>query len=314
MQGVLQLEKIYRTLLENIESGVIIADAQGCIVEINKAAEHMMGMSASEIEGRGLDQFLQGKNLSSEAGEGLLAGKYGFLPCKVIPIDEEDILEGYLCLIPISLIQAERLHDMKSPLQGIKGFAHLLQRELASEPRKAQLAQMIIGATEHVNKLMGDLLDFIRPLALVRRRIRLTDAVRKAISYCTPLADKAGVCIEIGQCEDLTISGDLDKLTRVFVNLLTNSIEATSKGGKVFVEVHREGEQGCVRIADTGCGIPQDSIGKIFEPFYTTKDGGTGLGLAVVKKIVTEHGGKIELKSSVGCGTEVKILIPLSKE
>jgi signal transduction histidine kinase len=110
--------------------------------------------------------------------------------------------------------------------------------------------------------------------------------------------------------EKCSVQGDRDKLNQVFLNLLLNALQAMENGGNLKITTTREGEDVICEIEDTGCGLEEENVAKVFDPYFTTKNNGTGLGLAMSAKIVEEHSGSMEFRSVLGQGTVVKVCLP----
>ena len=158
------------------------------------------------------------------------------------------------------------------------------------------------------NMIIRDVLDFSRNRALNLAAHKVDELVEKALER---IQVPAGVTIKKDlTLGDMQVSLDEDEIRQVLVNLMENACQAMTSGGTLGIGTKAYADRIEIMIADTGCGIPQEHVDKIFAPFFTTKSRGTGLGLAVVKKIIERHQGTTEVKSKVGEGTEFHIQLP----
>ncbi|MCX5731463.1 MAG: ATP-binding protein, partial [Deltaproteobacteria bacterium] len=166
-----------------------------------------------------------------------------------------------------------------------------------------------------VDRLNGVAEEYLRFARLPRRvmaREDLNEIIGGLLDFVTPEMQAAGVTVERDLARDLPmIRGDEGQLRAAFLNLLRNSREAMSGGGTIRVRTVRAADGGVeATVADTGPGIPLEQLDKIFDPFFSTKSGGTGLGLAFTLQVVEEHGGTIQCQSEVGRGTLFAVRIP----
>jgi signal transduction histidine kinase len=140
----------------------------------------------------------------------------------------------------------------------------------------------------------------------------LNDAVRATIELLRPEIENRGIVLEQKLARQLPeVRLDPAQIQQALVNLVRNALQAMTKGGVLRLQTGQSSENVWVSVADDGCGIPADHVKRIFEPFYTTKKKGSGLGLMIVQRIVRDHGGGIELESRVGQGTQFRIWLPL---
>src|SRR5437867_9334939 len=168
------------------------------------------------------------------------------------------------------------------------------------------------GEIARLDYIVTQFLQAIRPTPPQKQLVSLNDIARETIELLRPEIENRGQMIEDKLARQLP-SAPLDpaQIKQVLVNLLKNAMQATSKGGVLTVQTGSAADGVWISIADTGCGIPQDQLNRIFEPCFTTKKKGSGLGLMIVQRIVREHGGLIKLESHVGQGTTFRIWLPL---
>ena len=201
-------------------------------------------------------------------------------------------------------------HDLRNPLTGISNAAYYLKMKYASEtnPRTRQMLDIIDRDIEYANKIVNDLLDYSRKIHL-----EVTESNPKS------LVDEALASVSIPtniQVVNLTenkplLKVDVDKMMRVFDNLIKNAFEAMPEGGKLTVKSKENKDKVEFTLTDTGAGVPKETLDKLFTPLFTTKAKGMGFGLSICKRIVEAHGGKITAESTVGEGTTFKILVPI---
>lgn len=222
-------------------------------------------------------------------------------------------------LAKVGQLSAGIAHEFRNALGAILGFAKLLQKKLPAEDPRAVHVQAIIDETNSLETTLRDFLAYARPARLQVGAVGVRELVEEALDpYRLPLQE-AGVALacrdEVGE---LQIQGDRTALRQALGNLIRNALEAMPRGGRLGLVTRRfpEGPPGDgaapveIRVEDTGEGIATEDAARIFTPFFTTKEGGTGLGLALAQKAVVAHGGRIEVVSRPGVGTTFRIVLP----
>ncbi len=207
-------------------------------------------------------------------------------------------------------------HEIRNPLGGIKMATTLLSSGFVDDPRISQeMAQSILAGIKEIEAIVADLLDYARETRLDRQEYLLGRVLAPVVESCAAQGLERGIRVEArGLDAELLVAVDGPRLRQVFANVMKNALEATERrlGGRVDIRLMPRGEAVLVEVADNGVGIAPDHREKVFLPFYTTKPTGTGLGLAIVKKIMDLHGGEIEVESTPGLGTTVRLVIPRS--
>jgi signal transduction histidine kinase len=215
-------------------------------------------------------------------------------------------------LAALGEISAVVAHEVRNPLGVIFNSLGSLRR-LVRPTGDAKLLLDIVGEeADRLNRIVGDLLDFARPslphLRPERLEVIVEDAVRAAIAQ-----GSTAIELRVEREPDLpTVGIDARLVRQAVLNVAANAVQAMPRGGTVTLRTRRDGEGVLVELEDSGAGIPDHVRGRIFEPFFTTKASGTGLGLAVVKRILDGHGGTIDLTSAAGAGTTVRLRFPLA--
>lgn len=219
-------------------------------------------------------------------------------------------------LASIGRMAAAVAHEIRNPLSSIRGLAqYFTSNTKGKDPEEQVYAQTIIEESDRLNKVVSELLNYARPLELNIEEISIESLFADAIRAVLPGVEKNGIEIEQNIDADVSvIQGDHDRLLQVLINLAQNSIAAMPDGGKLSLQAKwlKDPQSILIAIEDTGEGIPEDDIPRLFEPFFTTRTYGTGLGLAIVYKIIDAHSGKIIVESEEGKGTKMTLTIPQS--
>lgn len=206
-------------------------------------------------------------------------------------------------------------HEVRNPLGGIELYSGILREECAKDAEKTSHIQRIEREIGHLKAVVNDFLDYARrpkPEPVVTAVAPFLVELR---DLCLGEAQTSGVRLTVACPEDLHVAFDPTQLRRALLNLVKNAVQATPKGGEVFIEARREGVTALLRVSDTGAGIPPEHCDQIFAPFFTTKEKGTGLGLAFVREIVADHNGGLHIESELGRGTTFTITLaaPIEK-
>ncbi len=207
---------------------------------------------------------------------------------------------------------AEITHEIKNPLMLIGGFAQQLSRTITDEKdlRKVHVITREIGRLE---KLLADLRDFYLPSSIAAEKVNVEDLKQDTFSLIEKDCDEKHIKVRFDIADGARfVVGDANKLKQVLFNLYKNSMDAMEPGGTLKISARPSGEGDVkITVTDDGCGIPEADRDSIFSPFFTTKSGGTGLGLAVSKRIIDQHeGGSLSVESEEGKGTTFTITLP----
>lgn len=208
----------------------------------------------------------------------------------------------------------EVAHDMKTPLMAIGGFASQMAWGLAEGDGNRKKLDIIIKETSRLDNMVKSMLEFGRPVQLALSQLDLNEVAEEVMDLAREDAEKNGIRVEKDLAENSPlVFADGDKVKRVFVNLVNNAIQASPCGEKVVISTHCEDGGVAFRVADRGCGIKEELLESVFHPFFTTKKGGTGLGLGIAKKIVEAHGGEICLCLNADRGVTFTAKLPLER-
>lgn len=244
----------------------------------------------------------------------------------------------------LTLLAASVAHEIGNPLNALHIHLQLMEREVrklkrdeccvtsGKKPRSRipphssahsstaaegaekleQYLEVAKGEIHRLDYIVTQFLGAIRPAALQPKLASLNDVAEKTLDLLRPEIENRGISITTKLARQLTSTPiDATQIQQVLVNLVKNAAQAMTTGGTLTLSTGENSDGVWVSVADTGGGIPQEQINRIFEPFYTTKKKGTGLGLMIVQRIVRAHNGRIELESNVGKGTTFRIWLPL---
>jgi len=202
-------------------------------------------------------------------------------------------------------------HEIRNPLGIIRSTAELLAGMENSDEMQMKLSNVIIDASSRLNNIVTEFLDFARPQTPNLQPCSLNEIIDKNLDFLGPQLDKEKITIHDNiKGGSLTLIADPHLLYRAFLNIFINATQSMNHGGDIWIDIEEAGNHYVIRIRDSGCGISKETLGKVFNPFFSTKDKGSGLGLAIVRNIIEAHNGTIGIKSEEGSGTEVIIQLP----
>lgn len=210
----------------------------------------------------------------------------------------------------VATLAAGMAHEIKNPLASIKTFAEYLPEKFDDPAFREKFAKIMGQEVDKMNALVQRLLEFAKPSPPQLGPVKVSDAMKETLEFIHGTLLNRQIQIDASLSEDDEVKADAAQLKQVFLNILLNSVEAMDHPGRITISTARENGHLQVTVADTGPGIAPKDLQHVFDPFYTTKPGGTGLGLSVVHSIIRQHGGRINVKSTVGKGTTVEIQLP----
>ncbi len=346
VQQLDEANNLQRSILHSIPTAVVVTDLEGAINTFNPAAERMWGVPADMALGAHFRTVMEPHD---RLLAGVLAGRYrqeavrrelggpepriissaaclvedsAGRPIGALQLDNDITkvhrLEAALCqqekLAGLGQMAAGLAHEIRKPLNGIKGFASLLERRLPDGEAEQRYVGSIMGAADRLNSMLGRLLDFTRP---DEARMTVCDlrAEAQEVADFVRAEGLPGASIEVRVPGDArSARADGDKIKQVLLNLVKNGAEALDGPGTVTVSARAERQDGArfvrVCVTDTGRGIPSEDVGRILEPFYSAKEGGTGLGLPIVQRILQLHGCELNIESHPGRGTTMSFALP----
>jgi len=209
------------------------------------------------------------------------------------------------------LLAAGIAHEVGNPLTSISSLVQMLQRHRADDYSREKLG-LVSGQLQRIQTTLRELVNFSRPASSVRSRVALGEVLHEALKIAKYYKRAKAVGTEIPK--DLPpVLGIRDQLVQVILNLILNAIDATANGGAIGVKAVARGETVEIEVSDTGAGIPPADVERVFQPYFTTKRHGTGLGLFVTRKLVLEHGGAMDFISAPGRGTTFVVRLPVAE-
>ena len=202
-------------------------------------------------------------------------------------------------------------HEVRNPLGIIRSTAELLGGMPDATEAQQKLSSVIIEESSRLNNVVTEFLDFARPQQPNFQDCNLEEIIRKNLQFLQPELEKEKISVQDNlDGRSLRLRADPQMLYRAFLNVFMNGIQAMKNGGTLKVDVAEEKDHYVVGIEDTGCGISQENLGKIFDPFFSTKDKGSGLGISIVRNIIEGHKGSIWIESRNSLGTKVFMKLP----
>lgn len=206
-------------------------------------------------------------------------------------------------------------HEMRNPLASIKLALSALQGEDSVPERTQRRVGLVVGEVDRLDAMLSETLDYVRPIRLSTKPIVLDQLLSQVIREQTPLLEARRLSLTRQTCAECTaIRLDEEKMHQVFLNLLKNAIEASTEGGEIGVQLFRDETSAVLEISNSGEPMTAETLERAFEPFYTTKSRGSGLGLGLVKRVVEEHGGSVTLASQPSTGTRVTLRLPINAQ
>lgn len=320
-------------LLESITDGVVAVDMNEVITRFNRAAGIVLGYGAGEIVGRPFrDVFGRPFDAPAMPGAMELTSKSN----RRVPVSEKDSVIadrdgnrlGYvktfqdlseLSALREQVRQIDRLaaigemaatvaHEIRNPLGGIRGFATFLAQDTPRSDPRHRLVQKILVGTSSLEKVVSGLLEYTRPVELKMLPASCASIAQAAMRYMEYDPTRITIFTEIDP--DLRVLADADKIRQVLMNVLVNAAQSIGDRGEIRIVAEADENLVHLSVQDTGCGMNEDELKQVFSPFYTTKEKGTGLGMAVSRKIVEGHGGILSAYSVPGEGTRIAIQLP----
>ncbi len=349
---LVNIQDYTQSILRSITSGVITVGPDGSMATANPAAERMLGMREVDIvpkrigtlfaDDAGLDaevlKVLEGRLPKSVREMRLVtrAGKVLQVQVSISRMRDIDgrILGAVVTVEDVSevkaltdqLIRADRLaamgeltagvaHEVRNPLGIIRASVQLVEESGCERERVLEATSVIKQEIDRLDRVIKALLDFGRPSKPHLFVTDIGEVIEDVVLFTRRFAGQSNVSISAVEMKGLPcVMADADQLKQVFVNLISNAVQAMGRGGGA-IEIRGFADEGFVSIAvsDSGPGIAQQDLKKVFDPFYSTRDEGTGLGLTIVHRILDEHDGHIEVTSTLGAGTTFTVSVPIAQ-
>jgi two-component system, LuxR family, sensor kinase FixL len=339
----------WRAIVESAVDGIVVIDRHGRIEAFNPAAERLFGFAEAEVLGKNVrmlmpspyreehDRYVanylatgipkiigRGREVSGLRRDGTTFPIHlavnemklgnerkftGIIHDLSARVEMETRLREQTAMARLGEMAAVIAHEVKNPLAGIRGAIQVIGGRLPKEGKEAQIMKEVVARIDALNDLMKDLLLFARPPQPKPLAVDLRLLVKSTAELVTADPLHEGVRIEL-EGEAPRAHADADLLKIVFLNLLVNAAHAMQDHGTIRVSLGTQNGMCRVVFADTGPGIPADIREKIFNPFFTTKSRGTGLGLVTAKRLIEAHAGTISIDCPPAGGTTVTIQLP----
>ncbi len=338
------IESYNENILQCVTSGVIAFDRECRLTTVNRAAEDMLGLHREQATGKTCQELfgdseiaitvretLENKVASSrmEAVLDRTGDKLWLGYNTAVLTDRQEASLGVILsfsdLTQVKQLQEqvelrERLtalgemsagiaHELRNPMAVISGYLNLLSKK--NDPSGQETLRSITNEINGMNRIIGDLLTFARPASLNRVKIDIKELIENCLANVLQTTGAASRVKTDLQLEAVEASVDEVLMRQALTNLIQNAVEAMSGDGTLLLKAVKNRQEMRIVVGDTGEGISPEVIKKIFLPFFTTKDKGVGMGLALTHKVITAHGGRIEVESRLGRGTTFLVILPL---
>jgi two-component system sensor histidine kinase PilS (NtrC family) len=213
-------------------------------------------------------------------------------------------------LATLGRMSANIAHEIRNPLASLSGAVEALTSDALGTPERGRLAQIVLRESDRLNTIIKNFLDYARPAPLTVTAVDVTDLVDEVLLLVEHRAEPPHLKVRRDLPASLVWPVDAQQMRQAIWNLCLNATEAMPDGGELGVTARVHDNRLCLELSDTGAGIPGEDLEHVFEPFFSTKAGGSGLGLAVVHRIVQDHGGSVDVRSTGGTGTTFTLRLP----
>ncbi len=326
---------LHESIVQSVTSGLLTLDRQGRVTFLNRAGEQITGLGLADVAGQPAARWFPALEGTGRAEVPFVnaRGEWRLLGYNAFPLRARDAYAGTAVIfqdltdlraMEEAVQRAKRLadlgelaaglaHEVRNPLASISGCVELLRGAQGLSEEDARILGIVLRETARLDGLLTRFLEFSRPTPPARRAADLAAVAGETLDMFGADPAAAGVALERALAPT-PASFDPDQLRQVVLNLLSNAAQAlreAGRPGRIRVSCEPDGDGGAVlAVEDDGPGIPPEAAGRIFTPFFTTKAKGTGLGLAVVQRIVDAHGGSVSLQSAPGDGARFVVRLP----
>ncbi len=332
-QAVLDLNEsrdYLQAVLQSIGEAMIVTDQDEKIAMINRAAERLFCIDAHNAVGRAFDDldFLIDNDESSNTALTVKGKRYDIILSRSTVFDSEGLVRGHVILInditrlkeleqqqernsrliAMGEMAAKIVHEIRSPLCSIELFSNMLSKDLEGTPH-TEIARGISTGISSLNNILTNMLFFAKAQKPSFKNVGFNNAIEESIKMIAPLMEIRGIKL-YKEITDEMAPGDPELMKQVFMNIFLNAVQAMPEGGLLKTLVRANCEFVKVEISDEGEGISSENIEKIFDPFFSTKDKGTGLGLTIANKIMQCHKGLIKVYNNENKGCTFCLYFP----
>ena len=345
--------ELLEMVMESMSDGVVVTDRENRILLVNKSAERMLPFSSEDLAERVLWETIQDREISAFFEHHLQGldkvidreftlgqGAARTLSLNVMPLVRGGAIQGNVIhiedvtdkrarearlrraesLASLTTLTAGVAHEIKNPLASIAIHLELMRKAIEGRrnvpsKRVAENLDVIKEEVERLNRIVVDFLFAVRPMNAELVPEDLNRLVRELMDFMRFELERAGITVELELLEPCPLIGlDEKYMKQALLNIVKNAIAAMPQGGTLRIATLRKGGMLLLTVSDTGVGIPEENLEKIFEPYFTTREFGSGLGLTLVYKIVKEHLGDIAVSSKVGQGTTFTLSFPIPQK
>lgn len=329
-------------LLSALPAGVVVLNAQGLVVQANPAAEETLGTA---LAGQSWEEVEHAHLMPSDTPGEFTHDSTSAARRYAVTVTALDSAGGRIVLLH-DITEAHRLkaqaerherlaamgemaaqlaHQLRTPLAAALLYTANLENPELPEIMRISIAQKAVARLKHLERLIQEMLLFARGEVLGREEILVAELLQELRQTIEPLARASEVAFRVEEfAGNMPLQGNRKAITGALTNLLENALQAASRStdsmkggggevGQVILAVRRDGDALAFSIRDNGQGMTPAVSARLFEPFFTTRAEGTGLGLAIARGVARAHGGNIEAISSLGCGTEFVVILPLAR-
>ncbi|WP_066297187.1 EAL domain-containing protein [Bacillus sp. FJAT-29937] len=346
-EALKQSESNYQLITENMTDLVTVCDANGRIVYASPSHKKVLGFIPTEEEPSKEKSWVHPDDiphLEKQYNQIVTSKKFGqiefrvrhqdgywfYVEAQFNPVIEnngelesiivvgrdiserkkvDEFIQKKEMLSVIGQLAAGIAHEIRNPLTAVKGFLQMLQQELD----KTKYIDIMLSEIHDIEKVIKEFITLAKPQAIQTLETNLQDLIQKVVTLISAQAILKNIKIVQKIDPELPlIYCDNYQIKQLLINIFQNSIQAMDNGGHITIRATWDGlEQIKIRVIDQGCGIPKDRMKRIFEPFYSTKEKGTGIGLMICHKIIQDHGGTIHIDSELNKGTTIDIVLPI---
>jgi two-component system, NtrC family, sensor histidine kinase PilS len=341
-----RLQNLYGNVIATMSSGLMTTDSRQRLTFLNRAGGDLLGADPARVAGKPLSDFgfvlpedwktIWGGGRRWDTFRGEIEtdreNSRRVLGYSLRGLKERDGEQGLLILFQdltelkklerkarfneqlaaVGELAAGIAHEIRNPLASISGSVQVLSNELTVGSTERRLMEIIVSESNRLSKILEDFLRFVRPQ---ERRVADFDVantvaeVMDLFRLSDEVSDAHRIEVDVAPLHSI-LSGDRDQIRQIIYNVAKNAVRAMAAGGTLTVLGREEDGWYSIRVSDTGRGMSEEELGRLFTPFSTAFDGGTGLGMAIVRRIVEDHGGAIDAESRPGEGTTVTVLLP----
>ena len=349
MKDIENREKQLNSLVENNMDAIMRLDLNGNFISVNHVTGKITGYSEEELMKMSFKDLISKEDLDKvqkqflEIGKGkssivecqciIKSGHCIQVSMKSVPIVIDDKIVGIFVIVRditelkekeelirkseklsiVGELAAAVAHEIRNPLTSIKGFLQLLQNKDAEDEEK-HYYDIMLSEIERINLIVSEFMVLSKPQVITYKNENITSLLTDVITLLEAIAIVKNIEVtKEFEPDSILVKCEGNQIKQVFLNIFKNAIEAVPNKGKIHIKVTQLKKDSVrIRFIDNGPGIPNDFLSRLGEPFYTTKEKGTGLGLMVSYKIIEDHQGSINIKSGLNKGTTVDIILPVS--